>query len=344
MKKFLLLVIVLFISMLLSPLAALELDGFSFENVKTRLFTNQKSEQADSAVQLEETAASADGEAEPAVKVMATASGNIITTSEREYLIGCVACEMPPTYDSEALKAQAVAAYTNLIRLKQNPDSSLNGADISDSPSKHQGYYTDEQLKEKWGDKYDKYYEKIAAAVDAVYGEIITYDGKPIVAAYCAIAPGRTESAEVIWQGDVPYLQSVVSPGDKLAPDYSSTVIFTAEQLKQALSADSQITLSDNPSEWISNITLSENKTGVVKSLTVGSKEITGTAMRRLLSLRSPAFSVEYKDGSFIFNVEGYGHCVGMSQYSADYMAKSGSNYKEILKHYYKGIKIEKSR
>ena len=344
MKKYIILVIVLLISMLLSPLAALDFDNFDIKNVKTRLFESENSEQPDSELQISAANETGADETEPTVKVMATASGNIITTSERDYLIGCVACEMPPSYDSEALKAQAVAAYTNLVRLKKNPDASLQGADISDSPSRHQGYYTDEQLKEKYGDKYEKYREKIAAAVDAVYGEIITYNGEPIVAAYCALAPARTESAAVIWQSEVPYLQSVVSSGDKLAPDYSSTVVYTAEQLKEALSADSGISLGENPAEWISNIEYSENKTGVVKSLAIGSKTLSGNEARRLLKLRSPAFSVQYSEGSFTFAVEGYGHAVGMSQYGADYMAKSGSNYKEILKHYYKGVKIEKSR
>ncbi len=343
MKKYILLVIVLLISMLLSPLAALDLNGFDMKNVRARLFSVENTEQSDSSVQIQTADGTNTENSEPTVKVMATASGNIITASERDYLIGCVACEMPPSYDSEALKAQAVAAYTNLVRLKKNPDASLNGADISDSPSRHQGYYSDEQLREKYGDKYEKYYEKIAEAVDAVYGEIITYDGQPIVAAYCAVAPGRTESAEVIWQSEVPYLQSVVSSGDKLAPDYSSTVIYTAEQLKDALSADSGIKPGDNPSEWIGNIELSENKTGVVKSIVIGSKTLSGNEARRLLKLRSPAFSVQYNDGSFIFTVEGYGHAVGMSQYGADYMAKSGSSYKEILKQYYKGVKIEKA-
>lgn len=70
------------------------------------------------------------------------------TASTKEYIIGCVAAEMPATYSTEALKAQAVCAYTNLVRLKKNPDSSLSGADISDDPGRHQGYYDIETQKE----------------------------------------------------------------------------------------------------------------------------------------------------------------------------------------------------
>ena len=41
------------------------------------------------------------------------------------------------------------------------------------------------------------------------------------------------------------------------------------------------------------------------------------------------------------FTVRGYGHGVGMSQYGANEMAKKGSTYEEILKHFYKDTKIE---
>ena len=45
---------------------------------------------------------------------------------------------------------------------------------------------------------------------------------------------------------------------------------------------------------------------------------------------------------SIIFNVNGYGHGVGMSQWGAEAMARNGSNYKEILSHYYPGTLVEK--
>ena len=247
---------------------------------------------------------------------------------------------MPATYHEEALKAQAVAAYTNLVRLRKNPDSSLGGADISDDPKKHQGYLNEEQQKEKWGDKYERYHEKILSAVSEVAGEAVTYNSEPIVAAYCAISTGKTENASDIWGGELPYLVSVVSSGDKLSPDYSSTVVLSTEQFRQALSGESDIQLGDDPSAWIGNIERTE--AGAVKNITIGSKTLTGANARKLFSLRSPAFSVEYSNGNFTFNVSGYGHLIGMSQYGADYMARNGSDYKTILTHYYTGTEIKK--
>ena len=338
MKKFFAISLILFVSMLVCPLAALDLGDFSFENVRRKIAVSLQEDVSEEGV---ETVSESSAEAPETVKVMASVSGEINEVELREYLIGCVACEMPPTYETEALKAQAVAAYTNLVRLKKSPDASLDGADISDSPSKHQGYYDEATQREKYGDKYGEYRKKLEAAVDAVKGEIITYNGEPIVAAYCAVSTGRTEDAAAIWSGDVPYLKSVNSTADKLSPDCSATVVMSAEQVRQALSADSEIKLGEDPSAWFSEIILSDNKTGAVKSLNIGGKTLSGNAARKLLGLRSPSFTCDYSDGSFTFVTQGYGHLVGMSQYGANYMAQTGSSYKEILLHYYKGVKIE---
>lgn len=329
MKKPVIFVLVLLLAMIVVPVAALDLSEFSTKNVKNTFSTP-----------IFEKNGEPNAENSDTVKVMAKADGNIMTASVTEYLVGCVASEMPATYHEEALKAQAVAAYTNLVRLRKNPDSSLGGADISDDPKKHQGYLNEEQQKEKWGDKYERYHEKILSAVSEVAGEAVTYNSEPIVAAYCAISTGKTENASDIWGGELPYLVSVVSSGDKLSPDYSSTVVLSTEQLRQALSGESDIQLGDDPSAWIGNIERTE--AGAVKNITIGSKTLTGANARKLFSLRSPAFSVEYSNGNFTFNVSGYGHLIGMSQYGADYMARNGSDYKTILTHYYTGTEIKK--
>ena len=83
-------------------------------------------------------------------------------------------------------------------------------------------------------------------------------------------------------------------------------------------------------------------KAGTVLTIKINSKEVTGTAMRTAFSLRSPAFKITATEDEVTFNVSGYGHGIGMSQYGADYMARQGSTYDEILKHYYKGVEIVK--
>lgn len=138
MKTYGILCFVLALFMILTPLLSLDYSSFSLSNVKSTF--QKENDSKDEEKLLDEKSDS--------VKIKSAASGNVATASTKEYIIGCVAAEMPATYSTEALKAQAVCAYTNLVRLKKNPDSSLSGADISDDPGRHQGYYDIETQKE----------------------------------------------------------------------------------------------------------------------------------------------------------------------------------------------------
>ena len=271
----------------------------------------------------------------------------VITLSAEEYVIGVVGAEMPADFHEEALKAQAVAAYTVAChrRLEQEDgkDSSLKGADLSDDSSRDQGYLSKEVLKEKWGDNYSKNYQKIQQAVQAVQGEYIAWEGTPILAAYHAISGGRTESSEIVWGIEYPYLQPVESVGDLLATGYLSTVT-VSEETFQKQADEWGIKLSENPEKWIGESKVSES--GTVTALAIGDQTFDGQKIRTAFSLRSANFDVKYdkETKKFIFTVRGYGHAVGMSQYGADFMAQQGSDYREILQWYYTGCDIESAK
>ena len=273
------------------------------------------------------------------IKILRTSSGKIIEKELFEYVKGSVAAEMPPTYEKEALKAQAVACYTYALWLKNNSDSSvLNGADISDSPSNYQGFLDDDELKNKWGENFDEYMKAVTDAVNEVTGECIEYNGEPIMACYHAISTGKTESAKNAWGTDIPYLQSVRADGDILSPDIDSSVTLTDDEFQKAASTLVGADLSSSSKKWLGKLTRTKN--GYVKKAIIGQKEFAGSDVRSAFNLRSPAFTVKKTNSGFIFSVKGYGHLVGMSQYSADYMARQGSDYKDILLHFYSGTKI----
>ena len=82
------------------------------------------------------------------------------------------------------------------------------------------------------------------------------------------------------------------------------------------------------------------SKAGTVLKIEINKKSLTGEQMRSTFSLRSSAFKITATENEVVFKVSGYGHGVGMSQYGADYMARQGSTYEEILKHYYTGIEL----
>lgn len=242
-----------------------------------------------------------------------------------EYVVGVVAAEMPAAFPEEALKAQAVAARTYQMRQMQAAGSDTVLHDVG------QAYITEEEQKKKWGEHYAFYAAKIRNAVRATAGEIMIYDGEPILAAFHAQSAGKTEDAENVWNSPVPYLKSVDSSEDKNAPDHKTTVIFSAKEISDKLGCEAkEISIC------------SRTDAGYVDEVQVGEKTFTGREIRQALGLRSSNFTVEKKGDGFLFTVFGYGHGAGMSQYGASFLAEKGMDYHEILKHYYTGIDFRK--
>lgn len=270
------------------------------------------------------------------VSVLLTANGEVEKLDEREYIIGVLAAEEDMSFHEEALKAQAVACYT-YMRYKKNHDG-INGADVSDDSSTCQGYLDEKARKEKWKDKFDEYEKKAEKAVDSVLGETIIYEGEPILAVYHELNSGSTESAETVWGKDYPYLQSVESAGDRLSPDYSKTVVFSPSEFMENAIKIKDVSLTKDTEKWIGKFETAES--GFVKKLTLGGTEISGTRFRDAFGLSSSNFTVDVTEEKVTVKTIGKGHMVGMSQYGADYMARNGSDYEEILEHYYKNIEI----
>ena len=266
------------------------------------------------------------------VSVFLVSANKTIDVEIFDYIVGAVACEMPASYEKEALKAQAVACYSYMLWVKENSDNAEY--DITSNPSTHQGYLTENEMKEKWGNKYESYKGKIEEAVTEVYGKYMTYNGEVILALFHAISPGKTQNSEEVWESPLPYIKSKSAPGDSLSPDFDSTAVVPCKKIREVFSVKSDI----KDSELIDIFTLSDSS--FVKEISIGEDAVSAGDVASKLSLRSPYFTAEYKEGNYIFKIKGYGHGLGMSQYSADYMARQGSTYDEILSHFYRGIEI----
>lgn len=268
------------------------------------------------------------------VKVKIYETDTIIEADLFSYIVGCVAAEMPASFHEEALKAQAVASYSYKKYLEENGTEIISGdAEI------HQAFKTNEELKVLWGDKYEFYIEKIKNAVNSVYGEYLFDGEKTVPALYHSISPGMTENAEDVFGKDISNLTSTTAPGDKLSPSYISEKIFSEDEMKTILTKKNLNT--DISSENLLKIA-KKNDRNFVEKIIIADKEFSGTEARNLFGLNSPFFTVNYSDNRFIFTVYGKGHGVGMSQYSADYMARQGSSYDEILLHFYSDCSIVK--
>ena len=271
----------------------------------------------------------------------------VVTLTEEDFLIRTLAMEMGPSYHEEALKAQAVAAYTYYARRREaqaeKADPALMGADFVTPNAAFPDEYTEEKLRLRWGDQYDENRQKLAATVAAVRGIALVHDGKLIDACYHAVSNGSTESAEVVWGADIPYLQAVASPGDRLSAGYASEVTLSAEKVRELLATElPDAVLGEDPATWFGQPILSDG--GTVAQQPIGDTQLAGTRVRQLFALRSAAFAVTYAEGQFTFAVQGYGHGVGMSQYGADYLARQGYTYDEILRYYYTDVTIQAAK
>ncbi len=278
-------------------------------------------------------------------KVLDITTSEVITLPMKDYIVGSVLAEMPATYHEEALKAQAVAAYTYAIRKKEqqilSPSKELIGAYISNDSTKFQAFFTEEQAKYIYKDSYDLYYNKVYDAVSDVFGEVLFYENEPIIAAFHSTSSGKTEDAENVWGSEVDYLKSVSSDYDESSPNFINTYNFSLDEVIEILESLSEnLIFPEDPKDYFDAVDVSDSET-VTKILCCG-KIFKGVEIRTAFGLKSSAFTVIYDDiaEEFIFTTKGSGHFVGMSQYGANIMAENGKTYDEILLHYYSGAEL----
>lgn len=257
-----------------------------------------------------------------------------------EYLVGVVSAEMPASFELEAIKAQAVAARSYAVYKQNSPNNEKHpDADVCTDFSHCKAYKTMEKARADWGENADIYEKKIKDAVSTTKGEIITYEGSAALAVFHSQSGGgRTESSKDVWGGTVPYLVSVESHGEENAPNFYSSADVSFQEFQRIISAENALAKVNSPSD-IGQVNLSDG--GAVKSITIGGQSFTGSKIRSLFNLRSACFTITASSENVHFEVLGYGHGVGMSQYGANELAKEGYTYDKILLHYYTGTELD---
>ena len=253
----------------------------------------------------------------------------------RTYIVGVTAAEMPVSFDHEALCAQALASLTYALYQQKHPKNALaDGADISTDPAVYQAFWTEAEMRERWGDGFAENYEKICRAVDEVIGFEIVYEDEPVAAAFHAISPGKTESAENVWGAAIPYLVSVESAGDSVSPRFRSSLTVNAREFRAKLGLEAE----GAPEDWIGEAEYSD--AGTLLTAEIAGKTFTGQELRKIFGLQSAAVTIDCDGDAVTFHVKGYGHGVGLSQYGADYCARQGMTWREIIAHYYPGTSV----
>ncbi|MBQ3408848.1 MAG: stage II sporulation protein D [Clostridia bacterium] len=258
-----------------------------------------------------------------------------------EYLLGVVSAEMPADYEIEALKAQAVVARTyTLYTITHNNDKHGEGV-ICTSSSCCQAWISKEERMEKWEeDERNNNWKKIEEAVYSTKGEVIEYEGQVIDAFFHANSGGKTEIPVNVWGGtNYPYLQTVETAGEEGYSQYSSEVELSKKEFEGLMKEkykDFEIDWNEKNAISISEYT----DGGRVKLIKIGNKNLSGVEVRSIFSLKSANFICKLEGDNIKFSVIGYGHGVGLSQTGADSMAKNGSNYKDIILHFYANVQI----
>ena len=258
--------------------------------------------------------------------------GKLLDMELDVYITGVVLAEMPADFENEALKAQAVVARTYALKRYFSQEKHTGGA-VCTNPACCQAYCSEEDFLSSGGTRIAL--DKVNNAVKLTEKKVLTYHSELIDATYFSCSGGKTEDAKAVWGTDVPYLQSVSSPGEEKAAHYMDTVFFTLQEFADCL----LISDTSLKGAWIGEITYTEG--GGVESITICDRTYTGTQLRSLLGLRSTAFVITAVGNTVTVTTKGFGHRVGMSQYGADAMALSGSTYEEILCYYYQGAVVE---
>lgn len=276
------------------------------------------------------------------VKVYRSKSKQIEEIPLEQYIQGVVASEMPTEFEMEALKAQALAARTYIIRrmVEQDYSDAPEGALVTDT-EKHQVYQDEQELRERWGRQYEQKISRVNRAVNETMGKVLTYQGRPIDATFFSTSNGFTENSEDYWNKEIPYLRSVESPWDKQSPRFRNEVRLSLQEFQERLGIRMAIPVQagSGPGEI-----LARTAGNRVKEVKIGDKIFTGKEIRESLGLDSADFSWKLDNGEVVIQTYGWGHGVGMSQWGANGMAQEGYLAEEIVSHYYQDVQIQDYR
>jgi len=246
-----------------------------------------------------------------------------------DYVASTVGGEMSASWPSAALRAQAVAARTYVMHHAGRRRGEAWDVRATTVSQVYRGIDTETS--------------ETRSAARATAGEVLTYRGEPILAAFHSTAGGRTATAGEVWGEDLPYLRVVDVEDEDDAPHTYWRAVFEPLDLKEILeSADVKVGA-------LRSIAVDQRtQSGRVERLVIHGSERTETLSGRRLrtmmggmGLRSTLFEIRESPEGYVFVGSGYGHGVGMSQWGARAMAEKGASYKRILSRFYPGARLE---
>jgi stage II sporulation protein D len=250
-----------------------------------------------------------------------------------EYLVGLVAAEMSVDWPLEALKAQAAASRTYALYQREARTSKWSDS-IYDLESSVLDQVYDGSVKDD---------SRVRGAVEATRGEVLKRRGRLVKAFFHSACGGRTESAVNVW-GEEKMFDTVRDPYCKRSPNSSWSYKIPRSGLAERLAA------AGYPAERIDSVSVERRRNdprAATVAIDTGGQTVflQGSDLRRIIgyeNVKSTWFDVRFDGDELVFTGRGFGHGVGLCQWGAKGMAEAGKDYREILKFYYPGTRLEK--
>jgi stage II sporulation protein D (peptidoglycan lytic transglycosylase) len=245
-----------------------------------------------------------------------------------QYLYGVVGSEMPASWPTAALEAQAIVARTYAVGRLGNRDDVGYDLVAGDQDQAYGGVNSESP--------------STILAADSTRGEILVYEGQIVHTYYSADDGGYTANGSAL-SDPQPYLKAKADPYAAGSPDSAWSATIPAADLAQSVDA-----YYTNVGELTGIAPGPSDESGRIESIsifgTMGSATLSGFDFRRLAgrrAVRSTKISALALEGSRIrVSGSGFGHGVGMSQWGARSMAAAGIDCLDILRFYYSGTAL----
>lgn len=229
-----------------------------------------------------------------------------------EYCIGTLAKEISVDFEPEALKAQAIVVRTTIYKkIEEEGENAVL----------KERFFTKSDMKNQWGrSAFQKNYKKLKQAWEETDGQVVMYNGQLAMVPFHQLSNGKTRiGKEVLGSDAYPYLQMKECPKDVEADG----------QMESRLIKVSGATIA------------SQDSAGYVTGVKVGEEAVNGETFRDTYGLLSSCFELQDFEGKTRVTTKGVGHGLGMSQNTANEMAKEGKKYNEILQYFYEGTELK---
>ena len=255
-----------------------------------------------------------------------------------EYLAGVLAKEMSADSELEALKAQAVILRSGFYEKLDHDRKTIFTDD----------FYRMEELKKEWGEDAAVYAENLKKAVRETDKMILQYQDQYVTLPYHKLSAGKTRTGQEAFGSEAyPYLQARDCPKDLESERQLKECVYSFDNVKEK--CQKFLTAVEHPEETDQEKGIDfedfeiqgADGAGYVTSVRIGQATCTGEEFREALGLPSSHFSFQEEGGKLKVTSGGIGHGVGMSQYTAEQMAKEGKGYEEILQYFYEGIQLK---